>query len=75
MATNPRIAALRVSSVNPATGEVLRDLECVNESEVRLAVTRARAAQAAWAEMGVLKRIAVLREFQRRLGGKEIGHR
>ncbi|MFZ0770909.1 MAG: aldehyde dehydrogenase family protein [Candidatus Sulfotelmatobacter sp.] len=71
MTTELRVAEERkVSSVNPATGAVLRELECASEDEVRAAVARARAAQAAWAEIGVPKRIAVLREFQRRLQGK-----
>jgi acyl-CoA reductase-like NAD-dependent aldehyde dehydrogenase len=60
-----------VSSVNPATGTVLRELECVSESEVLAAVARARAAQAAWGDLGVRNRIAVLREFQRRLHEKK----
>src|ERR1039458_10362419 len=67
MATDLQIAARKVASVNPATGEVLRELECAGESEVQAAVARARAAQAAWAELGVRRRIAVIREFQRRL--------
>jgi succinate-semialdehyde dehydrogenase/glutarate-semialdehyde dehydrogenase len=67
MATDLQIAVRKVSSVNPATGEVLREWECASESEVQAAVVRARAAQSAWAGIGVCKRIAVLREFQRRL--------
>jgi acyl-CoA reductase-like NAD-dependent aldehyde dehydrogenase len=67
MATDLQIAVRKVSSVNPATGEVLRELECAGESEVHAAVARARAAQPAWADMGVRHRIAVIREFQRRL--------
>lgn len=67
MATDLQIGARKVSSVNPATGEILRQLECAGESEVRASVARARAAQVAWAEIGVRGRIAVLREFQRRL--------
>jgi|HubBroStandDraft_6_1064221.scaffolds.fasta_scaffold00045_57 acyl-CoA reductase-like NAD-dependent aldehyde dehydrogenase len=67
MATDVQIAARRVSSVNPATGEVLRQFECASESDVQAAVTRARAAQTAWRDLGVRKRIVVLREFQRRL--------
>ena len=39
--------------------------------EVQAAVARAHAAQAAWAEIGVRRRIAVLREFQRRLHEKK----
>ncbi len=67
MATDLKSRLRKVSSVNPATGEVLREMECASESEVHAAVARARAAQVAWAEIGVRKRIAVLREFQRRL--------
>ena len=71
MATGSQIAVRKVSSVNPATGAVLRELECASESEVQGAVARARAAQVAWAEIGVLGRIAVVREFQGRLHEKK----
>jgi len=71
MATDVQIAVRKVESVNPATGEVLREFECAGESEVRAAVARARAAQAAWADLGLRRRIAVLREFQRRLYAKK----
>jgi acyl-CoA reductase-like NAD-dependent aldehyde dehydrogenase len=67
MATDLQIEARKISSVNPATEEVLRELECADGSEVQAAVARALAAQAAWAEIGVRRRVAVLREFQRRL--------
>jgi len=66
-----QIATRKILSVNPATGEVLCELECADEKEVRAAVARARAAQAAWAEIGVRERIAVLREFQRLLQEKK----
>ena len=65
------VAVRKISSMNPATGEVLRELECASESEVRAAVARGRAAQASWAAMGVRSRIAILREFQRRLHEKK----
>ena len=64
MTTNVQIAEQKIVTVNPATGEVLRQLECAGEAEVEAAVARARAAQAAWAELGLRRRIAVLREFQ-----------
>jgi acyl-CoA reductase-like NAD-dependent aldehyde dehydrogenase len=73
MATDLQIAVRKVVSLNPATGEVLRELECAGEHEVLAAVARARAAQGAWAEAGVKKRIAVLREFQRRLYTRKKG--
>jgi acyl-CoA reductase-like NAD-dependent aldehyde dehydrogenase len=57
--------------VNPATGEILHEFECTADNEVIAAVARAHAAQKAWDDLGVLKRIAVLREFQRRLQQKK----
>jgi acyl-CoA reductase-like NAD-dependent aldehyde dehydrogenase len=71
MATDLQIAARKILSVNPATGEVLGEFECAGEAEVEAAVTRARAAQADWAELGLRRRIAVLREFQGKLHAKK----
>ncbi|MGA7398925.1 MAG: aldehyde dehydrogenase family protein, partial [Candidatus Sulfotelmatobacter sp.] len=71
MASELQVVARKVASVNPATGEVLRELECAGESEVRAAVARAHWAQEAWAAIGVRKRITVLREFQCRLHQKK----
>ncbi|HTC46476.1 MAG TPA: aldehyde dehydrogenase family protein [Candidatus Aquilonibacter sp.] len=71
MTTELQIAARKISSINPATGEVLREFECANEDLVRAAVARTRIAQAAWAELGVRRRIAVLRDFQRELHEKK----
>jgi succinate-semialdehyde dehydrogenase/glutarate-semialdehyde dehydrogenase len=71
MATDLQVAARKIVSVNPATGEVLRELECAGETEVEAAVARARAAQPAWAELGLRHRIAVLREFQGKLYTKK----
>ena len=67
MATDLQIAARKIVSTNPATGETLREFESASEAQVHAAVARAQAAQPAWAEMGVRKRIAILREFQLRL--------
>ena len=67
MATDRQIAARKVGSVNPATGEVLREFECATEMEVRSTVARARAAQRLWNECGAQKRISILRNFQRLL--------
>ena len=67
MATDLQIAARKLVSVNPATGEILRELECAGEGEVEAAMARARAAQVAWAESGLRRRIAVVREFQAKL--------
>ena len=71
MATDLQIAARKIASVNPATGEVLREFECAGEDEVGGVVARARAAQAAWAELGLRRRIAILREFQAKLHAKK----
>jgi acyl-CoA reductase-like NAD-dependent aldehyde dehydrogenase len=71
MATELQVEAKKISSVNPATGEVLGQLKCASTDEVFGAVARARAAQVLWVEGGVCKRIAVLREFQRRLHEKK----
>src|SRR6202142_1053642 len=54
----------RIASVNPATGEVLGELDSPGPAEVRAAVARARAAQPDWQACGVRHRIRVLRRFQ-----------
>jgi acyl-CoA reductase-like NAD-dependent aldehyde dehydrogenase len=66
MVTDLRVTN-KVVSVNPATGETLRELDCATESEAHAAVAQARAAQAAWFALGVRARIAVLKNFQRLL--------
>jgi acyl-CoA reductase-like NAD-dependent aldehyde dehydrogenase len=67
MATNPQIAPRTISSVNPATGQLLHEFQCATADEVRAAVSRARAAQPSWAEPGIRNRIAILRQFQQNL--------
>jgi succinate-semialdehyde dehydrogenase/glutarate-semialdehyde dehydrogenase len=67
MAADVQIASRKISSVNPATGAVLRELECTDEPQVEAAVARARVAQVAWNALGLRRRIAVMREFQRKL--------
>ncbi len=57
----------RIASLNPATGELLRELDCATELDVFGAVARARNAQPAWAELGLQRRISLIREFQKRL--------
>ncbi len=64
MATDLQIAVRRVASINPATGECLRELNCVSEAEVHAAVARARAAQPAWNAIGIEPRIKIVRKFQ-----------
>ena len=65
MATDLQIAVRKVVATNPATGEVLAELECANDREVQAACARARAAQPRWSALGIRKRSAILREFQR----------
>jgi acyl-CoA reductase-like NAD-dependent aldehyde dehydrogenase len=67
MATHPQVAVGKLVSVNPATGETLREFDCSGELEIEAAVARARTAQPGWAELGLKKRIALLREFQHNL--------
>ena len=64
MATDLQIAVRKVASVNPATGEIVREFECASEPEIHAAVARARAAQPAWDILGVRKRVAIVRRFQ-----------
>jgi acyl-CoA reductase-like NAD-dependent aldehyde dehydrogenase len=67
MAADLQIASRKISSFNPATGEVLQEFDCAGEAEVLAAVDRARAAQNGWAELGLRKRLAIVGEFQGRL--------
>ena len=71
MATDLQIAVRKLSCVNPATGETLRELECTSEQQVHDAVARARAAQPAWLELGTRLRITVLKNFQHILHEKK----
>src|SRR5580698_3981941 len=64
MAVNVEFAVSRIASVNPATGEVLGELDSAGPTEVRAAVARARAAQPEWNSWGVRNRIEVLSRFQ-----------
>lgn len=71
MATDLQIAARKIFSTNPATGEILRELDCAGEADIFAAVGRARTAQPAWADLGVKKRLAIIREFQRQLHARK----
>ncbi len=62
-----QVAARKIASVNPATGEVLREFECASDADVESAVARAHAAQPGWAGLGVRKRLQILCEFQRKV--------
>jgi acyl-CoA reductase-like NAD-dependent aldehyde dehydrogenase len=68
MPTELQVAATRkICSVNPATGETLREIACGSDEEVKAAVTRARAAQPEWFRLGIHRRLALLKNFQRLL--------
>ena len=67
MATDAQIAIRKITSVNPATGEILREFEPATEAEVNSAVARAHAAQSAWCGLGVQQRISILNDFRRLL--------
>src|ERR1700704_3491463 len=67
MPTELQPALSRIASVNPATGEVLGELDCAGPTEVRAAVARARAAQPDWNGWGIRNRVKVLRRFQQLL--------
>jgi acyl-CoA reductase-like NAD-dependent aldehyde dehydrogenase len=71
MVTDFKIAVRKIASTNPATGETLREFECVSEAEVHAAVSGAGSAQPLWGALGVRKRIAILREFQHLLYQKK----
>ena len=64
MSADVEFAVSRIASVNPATGEVLGELDSAGPTEVRAAVARARAAQPEWNAWGIRNRIEVLRRFQ-----------
>ncbi len=64
MASEIEFAVSRIASVNPATGEVLGELDSAGPTEVRAAVARARGAQSDWKARGVRDRIEILRRFQ-----------
>src|SRR5216683_8390929 len=64
MATEVEFALSRIASVNPATGEVLGELDGAGPTEVRGAVARAQAAQSEWNAWGIRNRVRVLRRFQ-----------
>src|ERR1700687_808707 len=64
MAANVEFAVSRIASVNPATGEVLGELDSAGPTEVRAAVARARATQPHWNAWGIHNRLKILRRFQ-----------
>lgn len=64
MPTDVQTAVSRLASTNPATGEVLGELDCAGPTEVQAAVASARAVQPEWSAWGVRNRLKVLQRFQ-----------
>jgi succinate-semialdehyde dehydrogenase/glutarate-semialdehyde dehydrogenase len=64
VASDVEFAVSRIASINPATGEVLGQLDSAGPTEVRAAVARARAAQPDWNAWGIRNRVRVVRHFQ-----------
>jgi len=64
MPADLQLAVSRIASVNPATGEVLGELDCAGPAEIHAAVSQARTVQPAWAACGIRSRIKVIRRFQ-----------
>jgi acyl-CoA reductase-like NAD-dependent aldehyde dehydrogenase len=64
MATEAQVTARKIASMNPATGELLREFECATAADVQQAVARAHGAQPAWHQTGLSARIHILRKFQ-----------
>lgn len=64
MATEVHIAARTVTSVNPASGEVLRQFESAGDADVGKAVSSARAAHPGWRAAGIRRRIEIVHAFQ-----------
>lgn len=64
MPSDIQVALSRIASVNPATGEVLGELDCAGPAEVHAAVARAQAAQPEWAARGIRRRLKTISRFQ-----------
>ena len=71
MAIETQVAAGKVVSINPATGEVLREFESASTAEVQATVAHARAAQPAWQAMDASKRLAIIAKFQQLLSERK----
>jgi acyl-CoA reductase-like NAD-dependent aldehyde dehydrogenase len=71
MPNEPENAASRIAVSNPATGEVLREIECADSAQVNAAVVRARTAQATWRSTSLPERLAILERFQQILTARK----
>lgn len=66
MSTTMDVAA-KLLNHNPATGELLSEHPIASAEDVHAAVSRARVAQPAWNALGIDRRIAIVRKFQKLL--------
>jgi acyl-CoA reductase-like NAD-dependent aldehyde dehydrogenase len=71
LATDLQLVPQRLTTTNPATGEVLREFTCASSTEVKAAVLRAKALQPAWRDVGLRTRLEVIRRFLRILAEKK----
>ncbi|HZP16329.1 MAG TPA: aldehyde dehydrogenase family protein [Terriglobales bacterium] len=71
MTVETDITARKLSVMNPATGALLRELECAEASHVRDAALRARNAQAAWQATPVRNRLTIVSRFQKLLNDRK----
>jgi succinate-semialdehyde dehydrogenase/glutarate-semialdehyde dehydrogenase len=60
-----------ILSLNPATGDVLGVVSCASDQDVTEAVELARQAQPVWSDLGISRRVNVLRNFQTLLLNKK----
>ena len=70
MSTLTASGTATLKSINPATGEVVGEVPVATEAEIEAVVARARAAQPAWAALGLEKRAERVAE----LGAKLVSH-
>lgn len=75
MTTTPAAADASIAVTNPATGEVLEQVACASPAEVDAAIARARAAQPAWAALGLEGRLAALERVAARFEDEALTER
>jgi acyl-CoA reductase-like NAD-dependent aldehyde dehydrogenase len=73
MPVSAEIASRRISVLNPATGELLREFGCSDAAEVNDCVARSRAARPDWQGLPLKRRLELIRTFQRLLNDRK-GH-
>src|SRR5947199_3779998 len=71
MTIDLQVASRRIASINPATGEILREFECATRTDVEQAVAAARGAQPGWLQTSLARRLEILQKFQRLLNERK----